>query len=120
MSGRPKVGVVGPCGAGKSLLVAALRQRGITAREVAQEHSYVPSKRQRITNPDLLIYLHVSQKVAQRRMGRVIPSWAWEALEERLAHARAHADLWVDTDNLTPEGVLETVSAFLDRKGGLC
>ncbi len=107
--------MVGPCGAGKSTLVAALRERGIRAREVAQEHSYVPAMWQRITDPDVLIYLEVSQATAERRQGRSLPPGEWQRLTERLAHARAHADLLVDTDRLTPEQVLAQVLDFLAR-----
>lgn len=107
--------MVGPCGAGKSALVAALHGRGVRAREVAQEHSYVPAMWQRITGPDVLIYLDVSQAVAERRKGRSFPAWEWQRLTERLAHARAHADLVVETDGLTPEQVLVRVLDFLRR-----
>ena len=118
MTGGPVVGVVGPCGAGKSTLVAGLRARGIHAREVAQEHSYVPAMWQRITRPDLLIYLEVSRETAQRRLGRELPAGWWEEIGERLAHARAHADLVVDANPLTPEGVLERVLRFLEEVWG--
>ena len=56
-SHRPLIAVVGVCAAGKSTLVQALRAEGFNARQVLQEHSYVPNMWQRITNPDLLIYL---------------------------------------------------------------
>ena len=89
---RPLVGVVGPCGSGKSLLVGALRKHGFHAREIAQEHSYVLDMWKRITNPDFLIYLNVSREVAEVRQQRELPLEWWRTLEERLAHARAHAD----------------------------
>jgi hypothetical protein len=63
----PLIAVVGPCASGKSLLVQALRARGYNTREVAQEHSYVPTMWQRITQPDLLVYLDVSWAVARQR-----------------------------------------------------
>ncbi|HEC33964.1 MAG TPA: hypothetical protein ENI37_04535 [Chloroflexi bacterium] len=111
------MGVVGPCGAGKSTLVAALRQLGIRAREVAQEHSYVPEMWQLITRPDLLVYLDVSREAAQRRLGRALPARWWEEIRRRLAHARAHADLVVETDSLTFEAVFERVLRFLEEGG---
>jgi len=107
------VGVVGPCGAGKSTLVAGLRDRGVRAREVAQEHSYVPTMWRRITRPDLLVFLDVSLEVARRRLERDLPAGWWGKMTDRLAHARAHADLLVETDRLTPEEVLERVLGFL-------
>ena len=54
------IGVVGPCAAGKTTLVAALREMGYNVRHIAQEHSYVPYMWQRLAKPDLLIYLDVS------------------------------------------------------------
>ncbi len=54
------IGVVGPCGAGKSSLVAGLKAEGFLVRHIAQEHSYVPDMWKRLSNPDILIYLDVS------------------------------------------------------------
>jgi hypothetical protein len=112
---HPLIAVVGPCASGKSLLVEALRERGYNAREVAQEHSYVPAMWQRITQPDLLIYLDVSWEVAcQRRPTDARAGW-WAELARRLHHARQHADLYIHTDGLTPQEVLERTMAFLKR-----
>ncbi len=110
---RPLIAVVGPCASGKSLLVERLRQRGYNAREVMQEHSYVPAMWQRITNPDMLIYLDVSGEVALRRRPTYATPKRWDALSERLRHARQHADIYLDTDDLTPEEVLDSVLALL-------
>lgn len=110
---HPLIAVVGPCASGKSLLVRALRERGYNAREVVQEHSYVPAMWQRITQPDLLVYLDVSGEVAdQRRPSGAGADW-WVELEHRLRHARQHADLYVRTDELTPHEILDRVLAFL-------
>ncbi|MBN1486515.1 MAG: hypothetical protein JW981_02660, partial [Anaerolineae bacterium] len=54
------IGIVGPCSAGKSSLARELRHRGYRVKEIRQEHSAVPSMWQRITNPDILLYLDVS------------------------------------------------------------
>ncbi len=110
------MGIVGPCGAGKSTLVGILRARGIAAREIAQEHSGVPAMWQRITRPRYLIYLDVSREVAERRLGQRFPPDAWQEMAGRLAHARAHADLLVMTDTLTPDEVAERVLGFLECK----
>lgn len=108
--------MVGPCASGKSTLVEGLRQQDYRAREVQQEHSYVPSMWQRVTKPDLLIYLDVSQDVASdRRSSEANAAW-WEALNQRLEHARRHAHLYVDTDDLTPAQVLCRVLAFLEEQ----
>ncbi len=108
-----KVAVVGPCTAGKTVLVDALREAGYNARHVAQEHSYVPDMWQRIAKPDALIYLDVSYEVAYQRR-RI--SWGPERLAEqarRLAHARQHCDLCIETDDLSEEEVRARVFDFL-------
>jgi deoxyadenosine/deoxycytidine kinase len=110
---RPLIAVVGPCGSGKSTLVAGLAALGYLCRHVAQEHSYVPHMWQRITNPDVLIYLNASFATCTRRRRL---NWSeTDYLEQlrRLQHARAHADLVVETDTATAESVLEQVTTFL-------
>ena len=91
----------------------ALRERGYNAREVAQEHSYVPAMWQRITQPDLLIYLDVSWEVARQRRPTDARPNRWDEQTLRLHHARQHADLYIHTDALTAQAVLETTLAFL-------
>jgi adenylate kinase family enzyme len=108
------IGVVGPCGAGKSSLVAGLNQHGYTVRHIAQEHSYVPDMWRRISNPDLLIYLQVSYKntVLRRKL-----DWTMDEYTEqlrRLQHARQHADLVIDTDVLTVPEVLSAVISYIE------
>ena len=111
-----KIGIVGPCAAGKTTLIAGLKQAGFVARHIAQEHSYVPDMWQRLTNPDVLIYLDVSYPLTLQR--RKI-DWTIEEYEiqlERLRHARLHADLYIQTDELEPAAILEKVLAFLKRQ----
>lgn len=112
---RPlKVAIAGPCVSGKSTLAGALQTAGYNARGIAQEHSYVPYMWQRITKPDVLIFLDVSYKVAKARRPHI--DWGPERLEEqaiRLAHAREHCDLYVDTDGLDPAGVEKLALEFL-------
>lgn len=108
-----RIGVVGPCAAGKTTLVNKLNQLGYEARHIAQEHSYVPAMWQRISNPDKLIYLHVSypNTLIRRRM-----NWDESEYQEqlhRLRHAREHADLSIDTNPLNPEQVLQVVLDYL-------
>jgi len=110
---RPLIAVVGPCASGKSLLVQALRAQGYNAREVAQEHSHVPTMWQRFTQPDLLIYLDVSWEIASRRRPSDAGSRWWAELARRLRHARQHADLYIHTDELTPHQVLQRTQTFL-------
>lgn len=80
------IAIVGPCAAGKSLLAQSLRDRGYNAREIVQEHSYVPTMWQQIAQPTLLIYLDVSWQVSQqRRPTDAKPQW-WAELTHRLRH----------------------------------
>ena len=109
------IGVVGPCGSGKSTLVQALEAEGYRCRHIAQEHSYVPYMWQRLTAPDLLIFLGASFPVctARRRL-----SWSEaDYLEQlgRLAHAREHADFFIETDDLSPEAVRSAALSFIRR-----
>jgi guanylate kinase len=114
---RSLVGVVGPCGSGKSTLIAGLEQHGYSCRHIAQEHSYVQSMWQKITNPDILIFLDASFPVSTARRKL---SWHKDDHDEqyrRLAHARQHAQIVIDTDHLTPEQVLQKALSFLQNAG---
>jgi len=107
------IGVVGPCCSGKSTLITGLNQHGYTCRHIAQEHSYVPAMWQIITKPNLLIYLHASfqNSTARRKL-----NWNESDHEEqlrRLSHAREHAHIIINTDDLTPEEVLQQALDFL-------
>lgn len=109
-----KVAIVGPSAAGKSTLVEALREAGYNARHVAQEHSLVPDMWQRISQPDVLIYLDVSYPASRARRPEV--EWGPERRDaevEKLRHACEHADLVINTDPLTPEEIRKTVFEFL-------
>ncbi len=116
-SRKPLIGVVGPCASGKSTLVNRLSLIGINARHIAQEHSYVPSMWEKITQPDILIYLNVSYLTTIKRSNL---DWTILEFQEqlyRLRHANEHADLHIDTDNLTPESIGKLVLSFLIQKG---
>ena len=111
------IGLVGPCGSGKSTLQAGLARHGIPSRHIAQEHSYVKDMWQRISHPDILIYLGASYAVATRRRSL---NWTNEEYLEqlrRLEHARQHADLYIDSDDHTPEEILILVLDFLEKNG---
>jgi hypothetical protein len=113
---RPvKVGVVGVCGSGKSTLVAALKARGLAARQIDQEHSYVPDLWRRFDLPDVLVYLDAGDATVAGRIGPLLYSGLLPAQRERLAHARAHAHVYVQTDDKNPGEVLDTVLAAIDR-----
>lgn len=110
---KPLIGIVGPCGSGKSTLIARLEQSGYKCRHIAQEHSYVQTMWQVIARPDILIYLGVSFPVSTARRSL---NWQKKDHDEqlrRLAHARDHADLIIETDQLTPEQVLQQTLDYL-------
>ena len=107
------IGVVGPCGSGKSTLITGLNQHGYICRHIAQEHSYVPAMWQIITKPNLLIYLHASFQISTaRRKLNWVESDHTEQLR-RLSHAREHAHIIINTDDLTPSQILRQVLDFL-------
>jgi len=111
-----RIKVVGPCASGKSVLVARLRALGWDAHSAAQDHSYVPDMWQRLNPPDVLIYLDVTLAEAWQR-GRSGIGWDQAYLDEehhRLRHALTHCDLYLHTDGLTEEGVLQQTLAFLE------
>jgi len=108
-----RIAVVGPCASGKTELVRALRARGYDARQCVQEHSYVPTMWQHISRPDVLIYLDAELPTIARRRNT---DWDERLLMEqrrRLSHARAHCDLYLRTDALSREEVVQAVLDFL-------
>jgi deoxyadenosine/deoxycytidine kinase len=108
-----KIGIVGPCGAGKTTMARALVALGYDAHDCAQEHSHVQTMWQQITRPDILVFLDVSLESICARLG---VDWEQAYLDEmnrRLTHARAHADFYVCTDALSPEAALARVLAFV-------
>ena len=110
------IGIVGPCSSGKSDLGSALRALGYRVKEIMQEHCAAPAMWQCITNPDVLIYLDVDMDVAARREGLSEPSsWWGDERNVRLAHARAHCDLYIDTSVLIPDDVVARALEYLHR-----
>lgn len=112
----PLIGIVGPCGAGKTTLAEGLRRNGYQARAIVQEHSYVQDMWQRITNPDILVFLQASCLVGVKRRRLNWIESEWEEQQRRLKHAHEHADLAIDTDPLGIEEVLDIVLEFLSSK----
>ena len=115
-SNRPLIGVVGPCGSGKSTLIAGLEKHGYACRHIAQEHSYVPAMWQIISKPDVLIFLYASFPISTTRRQL---NWQIKDYEEqfrRLSHAREHAHIIIDTDDLTPEQVLHMALNHLNER----
>ncbi len=111
-----RIGVVGPCGAGKTTLVDALRRLGYDARQIVQEHSFVPEMWQLFSHPDVLIYLDASyQACSQRKRLDWSPADHAEQLR-RLDSARRHCDLYLHTDDLSADDVLARVVAWLQAR----
>jgi hypothetical protein len=112
---KPLIGVVGPCGSGKSTLIAGLEMHGYPCRHIAQEHSYVQAMWQIICRPDYLIYLGASFPVSTRRRQLDWQEKDYQEQLRRLAHAREHAQLFIDTDHITPAQVLQEALDFLKQ-----
>jgi UDP-N-acetylmuramate-alanine ligase len=108
-----RVVLVGICGSGKTALAQGLRRLGYEVRECGQEHSEVPHMWQVMSRPDVLIYLDASEEVTRRRGQQHYVAGYVEVQRRRLSHARAHCDLYVMTDELTAEQVLDSVLKFL-------
>ena len=107
------IGIVGPCGSGKTTLSDALDSLGYPVRHIAQEHSYVKDMWKRITDPDLLVFLNVSYAISQQRRPMNWTEADFNEQQRRLSHAREHANLYLETDALSIEEVRERVLAFL-------
>lgn len=113
-----KIAIVGPCSSGKSTLRKALLAAGYrNVKMPTQEHSYVKDMWQRLTKPDLLIYLDVDYPTTLIRRPHIDlgPSRV-DTQNERLAHAREHANFYIDTSPLSPQQIGSVVIDFLDSQ----
>jgi hypothetical protein len=102
---------------GKSTLTARLRRAGYDARPVSQEHSNVPDLWKKFDFPQVLIFLDASLEAQQMRR----PDVSWDASQHaeeaaRLSHARDHADLRIDTTQMTAEDAFTIVAAYLQKR----
>ena len=107
------IGLVGPCAAGKSTISAALKAQGYEVRHIAQEHSYVQDMWLRITNPDILVFLDVSYTNTLARRNLNWTEREYKIQLDRLAHAGENADLYINTNDLTPAQVIEQILKFV-------
>lgn len=106
--------VAGVCVSGKTTLVKSLRDLGIDAYNVAQEHSTIKKLWNR-RQPDILIVLDA--QLATIRQRRIVP-WGEERLalqRERLCDAFEHADLYIHTDDLSKGDIVQRVLEYIRR-----
>lgn len=102
---------------GKSTLVRNLRAQGYNARAVSQEHANVPDLWRQFDRTHRLIYLGIT--LEGQRARRTDVTWSEEAYlaeHERLAHARDHADLRIDTTGLSPNDILTLARQYLQAQ----
>lgn len=101
-----RIVIAGVCGSGKTVLAEGLSALGYEAATVAQEHSLVPELF-RHSHPDIVIYLDASDAtVASRKQARWEPHQLQQQ-RDRLKLAREQADIRLNTDGLSPAGLLE-------------
>jgi deoxyadenosine/deoxycytidine kinase len=103
------IGLVGPCGAGKTTLANLLIKNNVPARAIGQEHSYVPYMWKRLTNPDFLVFLDASFQVTCWRKNFSWNESEYREQHYRLRHARQFADLYILTDLLSPVEVMVSI-----------
>ena len=97
-----RIAIVGICASGKTTLVRGLRVAGYDADNVAQE----------------LVMIDATLDTVKKR--RVV-YWGQNRIDtqhKRLADAKAHADLYIQTDALDAEAVKQKVIDFLKNKNG--
>ena len=113
-----RVAVVGTCASGKTSVVAALRDRGLDAYAVAQEHSAIAALWRHL-EPDRLVYLdNRLETIQRRRHDDSWPEWIYQLQLKRLHDARAQADVVVTTDDLEIDEIVQRILAALGGGGG--
>ena len=103
----PLIGIVGVCASGKSTLISELQRLGYSCRHIAQEHSYVPNMWQRLTNPDVLIYLSASYETTISRKKLNWTRSEYQTQLDRLIHARQGAHIYIETDYLSVKELVD-------------
>jgi len=72
-----------------------------------------------MVNPDVLIYLGASFPTCTRRRQLTWLEADYNEQLRRLEHARRHANLVIETDDIPAEAVLERALVFLKEEGSL-
>ncbi len=109
-----KIAIVGVCASGKTTLVAGLKEAGYDAYNVAQEHSCVHNFWAK-KNPDILVMIDATLPAIHKRR---LVYWGEDRLvtqHKRLADAKAHADLYIQTDELDAAAVRQKVIEFVEN-----
>ncbi len=112
-----QVKVVGVCAAGKTTLITCLRSLGYRARQIAQEHSDVPSLWRRFRPAQVTLFLDASDAVVRRRRPGNVLVTLLPTERKRLLDVRQGADFYLLTDALTPEEVCDQVCRYLEAHG---
>jgi chloramphenicol 3-O-phosphotransferase len=77
----------------------------------------VPDMWRRLSRPDFLVFLDARLETIARRRAIDWGQAYLDKLQTRLAHARAHCDLYLPTDDLSQDEVVEQVRAALSAVG---
>ncbi len=110
--------LVGVCAAGKSTIATLLRQYGVVAHPVAQEHSAVPTLFMS-QGPRRVVFLDAELPTVRRRRRMNWTETHYRTQRARLQAARVNANLIVRTDPLTPAEVAEIIVQWSDGLMGL-
>ncbi len=112
---EPVVIIVGPCGSGKTTLVNDLVRHKINARQVSQEHSFVPDMWLKLADPDILVFLDASFQTCKNRKQFNWTPADYDEQKRRLRHAHAHCDIYIQTDGKSPSEVLQKALVELEN-----
>lgn len=115
MKGKQVIAVTGVCCSGKTVLAEELRKLGYNAKEIAQEHSSVPDLWKQI-HTDFLVVLDCDYETIKKRRDITWPRERLERQREVLAGAKAECNLYLKTDNLSPEQILSEVVRIYKNK----
>lgn len=108
-----RIAVVGVCASGKTTLVKGLKDAGYDAYNVAQEHSGIHNFWNK-HHPDILVMIDATLPVIKKRR---LVYWDQERLDvqhKRLADAKAHANLFIQTDAYNADEVREQVIDYIE------
>jgi deoxyadenosine/deoxycytidine kinase len=108
-----RIAVVGVCASGKTTLVKGLKDAGYDAYNVAQEHSGIHNFWNK-HHPDILVMIDATLPAIKKRR---LVYWDQERLDvqhKRLADAKAHANLFIQTDAHNADEVREQVIDYIE------